>query len=470
MMKKVALCITLITSLFGDEMDELLEGFDDTSKAEKKVIQTSKKTKSDTDELLLGFDDIANEDQNQSDDLLSGFDEETVKQNSSSQKNFLQDYGIEGKLTQSLAYSYKNDAPHDDLSSFKSSLFLEYNKELWDDMKIKINGVAFYDLAYLFKGREKFTQDELDDLESEVELYDAYLQTSLSNRLDLKLGRQVVVWGKSDTIRITDVINPLDNRRPAMTDIEDLRLPEAMVKFDYYYKNYRVTPIVILEQRFNKNPPFGGDFNPLPQKMPKQKEPNSPSYALNFAGEFSGFDIDLYLSSLFAQDELGLPMVDYKQKVKMAGVALNFIYQSWLFKSELAYKKDFKFLQSGDKKFNRFDSLLGFEYNGIAETKLSFDIANRHMTKKNSLFEQDSYQYAFRATSDFLHATLHTNYLISLFGKKLDEGGFQRVWIKYDIADGINANIGVVDYIGGNKIFDMIKDNDMIFADISYNF
>ena len=92
------------------------------------------------------------------------------------------------------------------------------------------------------------------------------------------------------------------------------------------------------------------------------------------------------------------------------------------------------------------------------------------MTDKSTLFDQETYQHAFRATSDFLNATLHANYLIALFGEKLDNGGFQRAWLKYDIADGISTNFGVVDYIGGNALFDAIENNDMVFADLVYSF
>jgi hypothetical protein len=42
--------------------------------------------------------------------------------------------------------------------------------------------------------------------------------------------------------------------------------------------------------------------------------------------------------------------------------------------------------------------------------------------------------------------------------------------MKYDIADGISANLGLVDYIGGSKMFDAIDDNDMLFMDVSYSF
>jgi hypothetical protein len=453
-MQKVVLSLFLTLSLFADSADELLEGFDDAPK-----VDNSSKS------LLDGFDEP-----NKTDDILDGFDDTPTESKTTNSKNLLQKLGIEGKFTQAISYSYNNKKPHDGLSSMKSSLFLEYNKELYKSFKLKVNGKAFYDAIFMLKREDKFTHEELDALRSEVELFDAYIQGAINDRLDIKVGRQVVVWGRSDSIRITDVLNPLDNRRPAMVDIEDLRLPETMVKLDYYKDAWRITPIVILEQRFNKNPPFGGEFYPSPKKFPSQNEPNDITYALDIGGEFSGFDVDFYLANIYAQDELGLPPLKIDNKINLAGVALNYIKGSWLIKAELAYKSDFMFLQTAKQKFDRVDTLLGVEYNGIADTKLSYDIANKHITDESPMFEQDSYQHAFRATSDFLNATLNVNYLVMLFGDKMDEGGFQRAWIKYDLADGINANFGVVDYMGGSKMFDAIKDNDMVFMDVSYSF
>jgi len=464
MVKKTLLSFALCLSLFGDEIDDLMDGFDDSSSIKKEQNQK----KDATDELLDGFDDNVQKDD--TDDLLSGFDDQNDTSNSkaSLKKSFLPN-NLEGRFTQSLAYSYQNDSPHDNLSSFKSLLFLEYNKDLPKGFKLKVNGNAFYDLSYSFKSRSKFSKEELSSLESEVELFDAFVEGSITKNLDIKLGRQVVVWGKSDTIRVTDILNPLDNRRPAMVDIEDLRLPEGMLKLDYYVKNFDISPIVIFEQRFNKNPPFGGDFYPSPQKLPHRNKPSDATYALSISGEFSGFDADLYLANYYAQDDIGLPLLQRK-KVNMAGFALNYIHESWLFKCEAAYKSGLKFLQTADKKYDMTDSLLGFEYKGIADTTISYDIANKHISKKSPFFKQDTYINALRVTSDFKNSTLHANYLISLFGKKMDDGGFQRAWIKYDIADGIYADIGLVDYIGGSNFFDAIKDNDMIFADISYSF
>ena len=69
-----------------------------------------------------------------------------------------------------------------------------------------------------------------------------------------------------------------------------------------------------------------------------------------------------------------------------------------------------------------------------------------------------------------MNATVKGNYLLALFGASANRGGFQRAWLKYDIADGIYSNIGVVDYIGGSQRFDAVKSNDMFFADVTYSF
>jgi len=165
------------------------------------------------------------------------------------------------------------------------------------------------------------------------------------------------------------------------------------------------------------------------------------------------------------------------EKVDMVGTALNVLSGAWLFKTELAYFDGLKYTSTQEKEFSRTDALVGVEYKGIADTMISYDVSVRHINSYDTRLHneridlaKDTYQHAFRVTSDFMNATLHANYLISLYGKKFNEGGFQRLWVKYDLADAVALNVGVVDYIGGSTLFDSIKKNDMLFADISYSF
>lgn len=410
----------------------------------------------------------------ETDAFMDGFDETPVPaaiiQESARPSFSLKEYGLEGYLKQEAVYSYHNDAPHDKISSLRTTAFLEYNRDLWKNFQFKINANAFYDASYILKGKEKFSDEELDSLESQVELFDAYVQGTLIDNLDMKLGRQVVVWGKSDTIRVVDLLNPLDNRRPAMVDIEDLRLPSSMAKFDYYYENWSLTPIFILEQREDKLPPFGGDFNPSPVKVATQNKPNNVTFALNISGEFSGFDVDFYFANVYPNfDFYPRKDVDIENKITMYGAAFAYVNGSWLLKSELAYSQNNKYLGLGDQKLDRLDMLVGVEYNGMSETTISLDLANKRFVKDYGI-DQNNYQAALRATVDFFHDTLHANYLLSVFGKSFNDGGYQRAWIEYEISDSVKSTLGIVDYLGGNSFFDAINDNDMVFGDISYSF
>jgi len=457
--------------------DTLMEGFDD-----EPVTVTQEKTGAE-DGLMDGFEDIsesvAEEQKSIADAEQDGF-EESVSESPEVEKEARFLPGLTGEITEQVAYSLHNDKPHNSFSSLKSSLFLDYEHKFENGFKFKVNAKAYYDVIYAIKGRDRFTQAELNVLESEIELFDAYIEGSITEDFDMKLGRQVVVWGRSDTLRVTDILNPLDNRRPGMVDIEDLRLPVTMAKFDYFIGDWRITPIAILEQRFSKRPPFGSAFYPLPFPPPGDEDYSDVTYALSVGGEFSGWDINFYAARI--RDDEGKvvfsPIPDREhEKVNMFGTAINVLTGSWLFKTELAYFDGLEYTTTGDKDFSRTDVLLGVEYKGIADTLISYDMVNRHfshfddrlLAELNPL-NKHSYQHAFRVSSDFMHATLTANYLVSLYGEKLDKGGFQRAWVKYELGEGINTNIGIVDYIGGSLAFDAYEDNDMIFADISYNF
>ncbi len=473
----LAAMVLLGQTVYAEEID--MSGFDDTSTGSVTDVSTSSvQVEQSSTDVMDGFDDTSSSVADVSTDSATDTSVETVTEPAEVIS------GLTGKVTKQITYALYNDKPHENVSSLKISLFLDYEHKFENGWRVKTNAKAYYDAMYDIRGTEKFSKQEIDELKSEVELYDAYVEGSITDSLDMKLGRQVVIWGRSDTLRVTDILNPLDNRRPGMVDIEDLRLPVAMAKFDYFIGDWRVTPIAILEQRFSKNPPFGSVFNPLPMVAPSNESYSDVTYALSVGGEFSGWDVNFYAAQVRNDEgQLILPTASQPSpiiahdKIEMYGTALNVLTGSWLFKTELAYFDGLKFSTTGDKEFSRTDLLLGLEYNGIADTLISYDIVTRNMSEYDSRFiseaiplKKHDYQHAFRVTSDFMNATLTANYLISLYGEKLDEGGFQRAWVKYELMDGLNMNVGVVDYIGGSTIFDTVKDNDMVFADISYSF
>ncbi len=69
-------------------------------------------------------------------------------------------------------------------------------------------------------------------------LREAYIDGSIpfsnGHELNIRLGRQQVVWGRTDLFRVLDVINPVDfSRQNIYDELEDIRIPQWILNMDY---------------------------------------------------------------------------------------------------------------------------------------------------------------------------------------------------------------------------------------------
>jgi hypothetical protein len=399
-------------------------------------------------------------------------------------------------LSLATAYNYAHKAPQEKqtdyrgLSRLKRKMNIALDSKWSSSWQSKLEISNFYDFVYDLNDRD-YSEDVIDTYQSEFEVREAYVQGSLSKQVDLKIGRQIVIWGKSDSIRLNDVINPLDNRELGMTDIEDLRLPVFMTKLDYYIGAWNISTMIIHESRTQKEAGIGSDYLPthifpLPKGsvFPKDTSPESTientQFALALNGTFTGWDLSFYTAKVLDSKwhfENNKKIRTYSP-IRIIGLADAVVLSSWLLKSEIAYIQDLKYNSTIDEK-NRFDALIGLEYNGIKNLNTSIEIANRHlldyetkMQKAPDFTYNDEQQIASRISYSFNHEKGLIGFLHTVFtAKNKVNGGFSRLWLNYDLTDNIEYNIGVIDYIGGEKLFlDAISNNDKVFADISYHF
>ena len=304
----------------------------------------------------------------------------------------------------------------------------------------RIQAYAYYDYAYLIHGSQNYTAAVLQDYQLEAEILDLWIAGRISPHLDLKLGRQVVNWGRSDTLRVTDTLNALNNREPGLVDIEDLRLPSAMARLDGYWDWFSFTALVIPEIRYDYDPPPGNDFYPVydlsdipppppgfpltveqiaallgqqaaatfNQRLPSlqaERWGSTPEYGGSMTGTFSGWDLSLYVARLYQNRTttvFNLPtltegaIVSDDDRVTMVGAGGNYTRGSWLFKSEIAWfdELDYSYLVAnpawqptdpipgytiGAGSFSRIDSMLGFDYYGIRDVTIALEIAYRRV-------------------------------------------------------------------------------------------
>jgi len=429
-------------------------------------------------------------------EILEGFNEDTTEaQALVPEKQVLPDFlSLDGYFKLGSSYNmYHHEAEGTDtdwhgLSRLRATVALELDAKISDSWQARVAGHGFYDFAYKIQGRDKFTREVLDENENELEFDEVWLLGSITGRLDLKAGRQIVVWGKSDNIRVTDVLNPLDLREPGLTDLENLRLPVTMTKLDYFIWGLNLSGIVLHEIRYNKEPEFGSDFFQTVQPLPTTETPDkgfdidNTEFALALHGIFHGWDASLYGAYFyddtphFDEDSSGRQKLKHAG-LKMAGGAFNIAMSNWLFKTEAAYLDGIRFFNSR-KDFNRIDALVGVEYSGFTDTTLSFEIADRHILNFNSKIkeapdfaEEDRWVSALRLTRTFLNETLTLTVLAQTFGLTGDDGAFQRFTAEYDLTDTIELTGGVVFYKSGDlPRFEDVGQNDRLYLEIKYNF
>ena len=475
----------------GDEIDEILEGFQNESPAG-----------TDLQKVMEGFEDEPPSSKRPGrggvDEVLEGFDsdEESAAAEPEIEKAPSR-ISLDGYLKLSSVYSYRShkdtgtDTSWKGLTRLRPELKLELDADLSDSWQARVAGFAFYDFAYTINDRDDYTDDVLDNYETEIELGEAYIQGSISRNLDLKAGRQIVVWGRSDNLRITDVLNPLDLRWPGLVDIEKLRLPVTMTKLDYYHKGWNLSGIVLHEVRYNKNPEFGSDFFPGNQALPDDDSPadgfalDRTQFAASLSGIFRGWDASLYFANIYAQQgylaSRGAvsPRFEIKhERLWMLGGAFNLAWGNWLFKTEAAFFDGFEFANTAGKEYSRLDALIGAEHSGISDAVITLELANRHFfdfddrIKDSPDFQkEDLFEWALRINKPFFNDTLDLTFLVTFFGVTGDQGAFQRFTAQYDLTDSIELTAGLVFYQSGDlRRTTNIGQNDNIYFEVQYNF
>ncbi|MCZ6841245.1 MAG: ligand-binding protein SH3 [SAR324 cluster bacterium] len=465
------------------------------------------------DEIISGFDDKPSpEDRGEAaqPDLESGFDDSTGEAkggateagDSATKEEGPSFYSLDGFVRLDSSYNYAQDAPlpgqtdYRGLSKLRTALQLELNLDFNGNWKAFISGQFNKDFAYQLNGRETYTQEVLDTYEQESEFREVYLQGSITDDLDVKLGRQIVVWGKSDNIRVTDVLNPVDNREPGVVDIEDIRLPVTMSRFDYYFGEWDLTAIAIHEIRFNKSPVFGSDFFPSPVPLPPERVPEDggggTEFALALSGIFSGYDLAFYWARMFDDDaHFVSPSGDpdlmacftpgacerQHSRITMVGAAYNIALGQWLLKAEAALFEGLEFFNRSGETFTRLDALVGFEYTPIPDSTITVEAADQllldfrdELANAPDSARKNLNQFAFSYRADLLRQTLQVVVFALFFGSKADEGSVRRYSATYDVMDAFSVTAGMVTYHPGNDLLDAARNNDRIILEAKYSF
>lgn len=365
--------------------------------------------------------------------------------------------------------------------------------------------LGWYDFAYRIRGRGQYGGEVLDVYEWQVDSGEVYVSGPLTDVVDLTVGRKIVNWGRSDTFRIVDVVNPLDNKEPGLVDIEDLRRPRTMIKLDAASGPWNGTLLIVPEHRYDRQPPPGSDFFPdlgplranpffgLPPIEDRDDFSELPDFAARAGGSFSGWDFTVYGAYVDetnrVTDVSAAGLRTEANRYGLLGVAGNYTVSSWLFKIESAFLTGLHTLrqlpnpgfppvrlESGDT--DRFDTMVGVEYFGPDSLQIALEIVNRHLLRPAEDLlaigaepEQSRFESALRISRPFFRERLDVTLLAFGIGERLQGGGILRLSGDFELTDAWGLTGGGILYIGGpEEALGAFESNDRLFAEIKYSF
>ena len=185
-------------------------------------------------------------------------------------------------------------------------------------------------------------------IDAEYRVNEFFLQRSFEQN-SFKFGRQTVVWGETVGNSVLDVINHIEFRDMTIIDIEDARLNQWMVVWDYFGEDSNWSSFINLYPEFNPAPVRGSPFFFDPQ-----------------------FNLSDYKRDGDAIFEVG---TQWRKSFDLSDISFMAAY---LYENQLRYEDPINNIGDALAKKNDF-ILLGFSANrAIGRLLLNFDLAFSH--------------------------------------------------------------------------------------------
>lgn len=195
-----------------------------------------------------------------------------------------------------------------------------------------------------------------------AELREFYLDARFG-RLNLRLGKQQVVWGEADGLKVLDVINPTDFTEFILEPFEDSRIPTWLVSATAGLGSVNLEIVWSLDSSAHLFSPNNGNFalsssrtaQPAPELVDVIRRDNpiaSPEGGVRLSSSIGSTDVSLVAMSRFndfavfqqpATNATNRPLTAEYFRETLYGVSATRALGDLVVRSELAYIEDRRF-------------------------------------------------------------------------------------------------------------------------------
>ena len=325
-----------------------------------------------------------------------------------------------------------------------------------------------------------------------LELREAYIDTEIGDAY-LRLGKQQIVWGKADGLKVLDVVNPQDYTEFILDEFDDSRIPLWALNLEVPIREITAQFIWVPDTTTHRLSEEGAPFNntanlptPPPFLRVIQKEadrPNNPIMDSDLGLRLSAFwkGWDLTLNYLYRYDDFPSPArrIQFQgllptiivepdfHRVHLLGASMSNAFGNLTVRGELAYTVGKRFAtdnfmdSNGLVESDEIQAVLGLDWFGFTDWFISTQVFHTHIVNdaKGMVRDTSDTVITLLIRRSFANETIR---LDSRLLHNIDDGdGLLRFHLAYDARDNVTV-YGGIDYFYGtqNGVFGQFDSND----------
>ena len=367
------------------------------------------------------------------------------------------------------------------------------------DLTLKHSRENISFLANPFYYQYPYQDDYFDFRELYMDIY--------TKKLDLRIGKQQIVWGQADGVFITDIVSPLNLTEFLLWDFNEIRMGVTAVKAKYYpHQDHNIevvwipvfTPSILPDsnsiwqpvQEFPAPPTFNYSKADVPLNIENSEifirySLNKSAIDLQLIGAYTWDDTPtMHVQKEFGIDSTTVPPSPYLKglnitpehhRLTMVGGNFSSMVQDFILRGEVAYYQG-KYFQTTDPLAS--DALVQKDYvnyvvgldRTIGTWKLSGQFIQKIILDHSELMTNNDVDNLMTVlVSHTMMRDLIRLELFSYIGLT-NEDALIRIRGFYFPYDGLGIELGTNIFVGDQGLFGQYHNNSMIYTRIKYSF
>ncbi len=349
------------------------------------------------------------------------------------------------------------------------------------------------------------TKNYIDaDNNVDAELREFYVEKAIG-RSFLTLGKQQIVWGKADGLKVLDVVNPQEWREFILDDFDESRIPLWSVNAEIPINDVTLQLLWIPDQTYHEFAQQGDQYQftsllRVPQTpagvdvvFAAEEQPSDTlqdaDWGMRLSTFWNGWDLTFnYLyhyndqPALYRQLSMTTtgPVATITPRYErnhLIGTTFSNAFGDLTLRGEVGYSLD-RYISTNDMtdsdgvvNTNELAYIIGLDWFGVSDTLLSMQLFQSRLDNATpGMIRVDrETTITFLIKNDFMNETLSTE-LLWIHSTDLDDG-VVRPRVTYQINDEITAGVGADIFYGDQTgLFGQFKKRDRVIASIEASY